>query len=95
MPVVSSNYKGPPFYYMNGHFETIIPSMSRKIEGVNYQREQIETPDDDFLNLDWLKNGHEKLLIISHGLEGGFRSTLCEGYGQTLHRKWMGCIGLE
>ena len=71
MPVVSSNYKGPPFYYMNGHFETIIPSMSRKIEGVNYQREQIETPDDDFLNLDWLKNGHEKLLIISHGLEGG------------------------
>ena len=71
MPVVSSNYKGPPFFYMNGHFETIIPSMSRKIEGVNYEREQIETPDDDFLNLDWLKNGHEKLLVISHGLEGG------------------------
>ncbi len=71
MPVVASNYKGPPFFYLNGHFETIIPSMSRKIRGVDYQREQIETPDDDFLNLDWIKNGKKKLLIISHGLEGG------------------------
>ncbi len=71
MPVVASDYKGPPFFYLNGHFETIIPSMSRKIRGVDYQREQIETPDDDFLNLDWIKNENKKLLIISHGLEGG------------------------
>lgn len=71
MPVVNSNYKGPPFFYLNGHFETIIPSMSRKIKGIAYEREQIETPDDDFLNLDWIKNGSEKLLVISHGLEGG------------------------
>lgn len=71
MPVVASNYKGPPFFYLNGHFETIVPSMSRKIKGVAYKREQIETPDDDFLNLDWVKNGNERLLVISHGLEGG------------------------
>ncbi|MBO3696952.1 YheT family hydrolase [Roseivirga sp. E12] len=71
MPIVASNYKGPPFFYLNGHFETIIPSMTRKIKGIEYSREQIETPDDDFLNLDWLKNGHNRLLIISHGLEGG------------------------
>lgn len=71
MPVVQSKYKRPPFFYLNGHFETVIPSMSRKIKGVDYQREQIETPDDDFLNLDWINKGSEKLLVISHGLEGG------------------------
>ncbi|WP_317040716.1 YheT family hydrolase [Roseivirga misakiensis] len=45
--------------------------MTRKIKGVVYQREQIETPDDDFLNLDWVKNSNKRLLVISHGLEGG------------------------
>lgn len=71
MPLVDSKYKGPPFFYVNGHFETIIPSLRRKIKGIAYNREQIETPDDDFLNIDWIKNGHRRLLIISHGLEGG------------------------
>ena len=71
MPVIQSKYKRPPFFYLNGHFETIIPSMSRKIKGVSYKREQIPTPDDDFLNLDWIEKGSDRLLIISHGLEGG------------------------
>ena len=51
MPVLESNYKGPPFYYVNGHFETIVPSMIRRVKGVTYEREQIDTPDDDFLNI--------------------------------------------
>lgn len=71
MPLVNSNYKRPPFFYLNGHFETIIPSMTRRVSGVDYQREQIETPDGDFLNIDWIKGGNNRLLIITHGLEGG------------------------
>lgn len=70
MPVQTSDYKGPPFFYLNGHFETVIPSISRKIEGVKYQRERIDTPDDDFLDIDWIRSGNKKLLVISHGLEG-------------------------
>lgn len=71
MPLTESNYKGPPFYYLNGHIETIAPSLFRKVKGVEYEREQIDTPDDDFLNIDWLKGGHKRVLVISHGLEGG------------------------
>lgn len=71
MPLVPSKYKGPPFFYVNGHLETIVPSLRRKIKGIAYEREQIETPDDDFLNIDWIKNGNPKVLVISHGLEGG------------------------
>ena len=70
MPVISSTYKGPPFYYLNRHFETVIPSLRRKVEGVYYERERIDTPDDDFLDIDWIKNDHDRLLVISHGLEG-------------------------
>lgn len=70
MPILSSTYSQVPLLYLNGHFETIIPSIWRKIEGVNYVREKIDTPDGDFLNLDWSKVGGEQLLIVSHGLEG-------------------------
>ncbi|MCH7400326.1 YheT family hydrolase [Belliella kenyensis] len=71
MPLISnSTYLGPPKYLFNGHLETIIPSIFRKIEGVSYRRERIYTPDEDFLDLDWSRVGSTKLLIISHGLEG-------------------------
>ena len=70
MPIIdSSSYQGPS-YLINGHFETIVPSLFRKIKELTYEREKIHTPDDDFLNLDWSKVGSDKLLIISHGLEG-------------------------
>jgi uncharacterized protein len=70
MPILDSSYTKPPFYLVNGHLETIVPSLHRKIEGVTYQREKIDTPDGDFLNLDWSRVGANQLLIISHGLEG-------------------------
>lgn len=70
MSIIKSRYSGPPAYLFNGHLETIIPSLFRKITDVFYIREKIDTPDGDFLNLDWSKVGSSKLLIISHGLEG-------------------------
>ena len=70
MPVIQSAYKGPPFYYFNRHFETVIPSLRRKIDGVVYERERIETPDDDFLDIDWVRAGNDRLLVVTHGLEG-------------------------
>ncbi|RPA69336.1 alpha/beta fold hydrolase [Cyclobacteriaceae bacterium YHN15] len=71
MPIIyQSTYGPPPKLLVNGHLETIYPSIFRKIEGVKYKRERIYTPDNDFLDIDWSKVGGSKLLIISHGLEG-------------------------
>jgi len=70
MPILNSTYQGPPFYLFNGHLETIIPSLFREVKGVTYRRERINTPDGDFLNLDWSEVGSDRLLILSHGLEG-------------------------
>ncbi|MDH5365466.1 MAG: alpha/beta fold hydrolase [Cyclobacteriaceae bacterium] len=69
MPIVKSNYKSP-FLYFNHHLETIIPALFRIVTDVYYERERIYTPDDDFLDLDWVKNNNNKLVIICHGLEG-------------------------
>lgn len=71
MPVVaSSRYTHPPFYMINGHLETIIPSMFFKIEEELYRRERLELPDGDFIDIDWIKENNNKCLVISHGLEG-------------------------
>jgi uncharacterized protein len=80
MPLITnSSYGGPPRYLVNGHLETIYPSIFRKITGVVYEREKIATPDGDFLHLDWSKVGSDTLLIISHGLEGSSERHYAKG----------------
>jgi len=70
VPIVKSKYKRPPRYLINGHFETVIPSMFYKVAGLKYERERLELPDGDFLDLDWIKNNNKRLIVLSHGLEG-------------------------
>jgi predicted alpha/beta-fold hydrolase len=71
--IVESKYRHVP-YLTNGHLETIVPSAFRTVKGVIYQRQRLELSDGDFLDLDWLRHNDapvKKLVIISHGLEGG------------------------
>lgn len=71
MPILtSSSYQKRPFYLFNGHLETVLPSLFRKVKGVDYKRERLELDDGDFLDLDWVKQQSNRLLILSHGLEG-------------------------
>ncbi|MEM6964264.1 MAG: alpha/beta fold hydrolase [Bacteroidota bacterium] len=70
MPILSSSYKNPPFYQFNGHLQTIIPGVFRKVKGVHYERERLELADGDFLDLDWVFSKSKNLVLLSHGLEG-------------------------
>ena len=70
MPLIKESSYKPPFYLKNAHLATIVPNMLRKVNGIKYHRERIDTSDGDFLDLDWIKDKGEKLVIISHGLEG-------------------------
>jgi len=60
----------PPFFQFTGHLQTIVPGTMRRVKGVKYVRERITTPDNDFLDLDWIQNGHQRLVVLTHGLEG-------------------------
>ncbi|MFD2933194.1 YheT family hydrolase [Spirosoma flavum] len=60
MPLIAPSSYEPPTQLWNGHMQTIIPSLFRKVQ-VSYVRERIETPDDDFLDIDWAfgKSAHK------------------------------------
>lgn len=73
MPIVKSTYR-PPVYLFNRHLQTLAPVFSVKPDNTLYQTEKLELPDGDFLEIDWIRGGHDKLMIICHGLEGNSRS---------------------
>ena len=71
MPIcINNSYTENPFWLFNGQLQTIIPGAFRKVDGVQYSRERLELSDDDFVDLDWVRNGNKKLVVLLHGLEG-------------------------
>lgn len=66
---MSSSYSSPWFLF-NSHLQTIYPALARRVPFIPFDRERIDTPDHDFLDLDWYRRKSGHLLIISHGLEG-------------------------
>ncbi len=86
MPLIHSFYPDPPAYLFNSHLETIVPSAFRKVEG-SYVRERLELTDGDFLDLDWMPNDTDRLVIITHGLEGSSDRHYSKGMASYFHRK--------
>lgn len=78
-------YQAPKFLF-NKHLETIYPALFRNVDGVSYHRERITTPDQDFLDLDWLLSNSQKLVILSHGLEGNSHRAYVKGMAQIFHQ---------
>ena len=62
----------PPLLFRNGHIATIYAGLFRRVHGVEQQRERMNLPDGDFMDLDWSysKNESDKLVVLLHGLEG-------------------------
>ena len=88
MPLIEeSSYANPPVLQRGGHLQSIFPGLFRKVKGVDYQRERIETADDDFLDLDWVRRpGNRRLVIVSHGLEADSRAQYCMGTAKYFHQ---------
>jgi predicted alpha/beta-fold hydrolase len=90
MPLVTQSHYQPPFYLFNGHLQTIVPSLWRTVPDVAYQRERLELPDGDFLNLAWSclppMRPTDSLVIASHGLEGDADRPYIRGMVRALNR---------
>ncbi len=79
----------PPLFFSNGHVQTIFSSQFRRVNPVRYHRERIDTPDGDFLDLDWSCKCNRRLAVISHGLEGNTHRAYVQGMVHALNRsKW-------
>ncbi len=93
-------YKAPALLF-NRHLETIYPSLLRRVDFKGAQRERIATPDDDFLDLDWYRQGSSRCVIISHGLEGNSSRSYVRGMARiffeagfdVLAWNYRGCSG--
>jgi uncharacterized protein len=82
--MASSYPYSPPLFLFSPHLETIFPALLRRVDLQAYSRERIKTPDEDFLDLDWLNQGADKVVILSHGLEGNSTRPYVKGMAKAL-----------
>jgi hypothetical protein len=98
--MITSDYSAP-LWFRNGHVHTIYPTLFRKVDNVVYHRQRLETPDQDFLDLDWSIIGSDSLAIISHGLEGNSHRAYVKGMVRAMNQEgidalawnYRGCSG--
>ena len=70
-----------PAWLPGGHLQTLYPPLFARRPCVAYRRERWDTPDGDFIDLDWLQDSGLRiqdsanpLMVLFHGLEGSSSS---------------------
>lgn len=83
-----------PAWLPGGHAQTIYPALCLGGTPPAYQRERWETPDGDFIELDWLPaQSTAPLFILFHGLEGSSRSHYARAVmANVAARGWNGVV---
>lgn len=85
MPILSSEFRANGLF-KNTHFSTIYAAKIRQVRGVHQDRERIELPDGDFLDVDWSysllpagaagsRKQTQNVALLFHGLEGNAQRT--------------------
>ena len=88
-----------PRWLPGGQLQTIWPALySRRAFGVPppYRRERWDTPDGDFVDVDFLDDGvvpgaERPLLVVFHGLEGSSRSHYSEAFADLARERGWAC----
>lgn len=79
MPLIyESSYTKRPTLYFNSYLETLVPYFTVRVNQISYERERLELNDGDFLDLDWVRSGAKKLMVLTHGFEGNTRDVCME-----------------
>ncbi len=84
-----------PWWLPGGHLQTIYPYFLLKHRAPPYRRERWETPDGDFIDLDWVNERDDSapLVALFHGLEGGSGSHYATALMRAgARRQWRGGV---
>ncbi|KAA3662704.1 MAG: alpha/beta fold hydrolase [Chloroflexi bacterium] len=93
----------PAWGATNPHAQTLLANFVRFTNGIQFQRERLETPDGDFVDLDFadvdeyhkLWSEDTPIVLVLHGLEGNARrGYMCELY-QQLAAHGIRAVGLN
>src|SRR5262249_18227102 len=87
MPLVNHSTYRCPLFLGNGHVQTCLPNLVRRVNGITYRRERIPTADGDFLDLDWRQTGSKRVAVLTHGLEGDSKRHYMLGMVKALARR--------
>ena len=96
MPIVVPDYRAPR-WMAGAHMQTIFSAKVCKTPKVQYRRERWDTPDDDFIDVDWATpepaDPKTPVLVHFHGLEGSSHSHYALALmDETIRRGWRGCV---
>lgn len=92
------NYPAP-WWLPGGHAQTIWASLFSDADlrtGISYQRQRRDTPDGDFIDLDWLVQvtvpqamSERPLLVLFHGLEGNSQGHYAQAFARAAQGQGM------
>jgi uncharacterized protein len=91
--IIASSYSAPT-WLQGGHAQTIYAAVLAPRPRVSYRRVEWQTPDGDFIELDWIDGAPDApLTILFHGLEGGSGSHYAASLMSELRsRDWCGVV---
>jgi predicted alpha/beta-fold hydrolase len=83
-----------PRWLPGGHAQTIYGALFTRLPQIEYRRTQWDTPDGDFIELDWVDGpAQAPLVVLFHGLEGGSRSHYALSLMHAVHAHgWRGVV---
>ncbi|MEO8201938.1 MAG: alpha/beta fold hydrolase, partial [Gemmatimonadota bacterium] len=90
-----------PLWIRRAHAQTIGGRLLRSTAGVTFRRERLDTPDGDFLDLEYSAVEHLQLpdtaplVLTLHGLEGSAHSGYSVQLARALARRGVRSVGLN
>lgn len=83
-----------PWWLSGQHLQTIYPATWMPVPNVSYRHEKWSTPDEDFIELDWVDGPATKpLVILFHGLEGSSNSHYAKRIMSAVQQRgWRGVV---
>lgn len=84
----------PAWWLNNRHSQTLWPTLCRRdIKNIHLQRERLELPDGDFIDLEWSGNGNGPVVLILPGFEGSINSPYAKGLLLSINQNgWRGVL---
>ncbi len=90
--VLKDNQYRPPLLLNNAHIHTVFASKYRPSISLPFKRQRWQTPDKDFIDVDFLLTGSDKMAILGHGLEGNSGRPYITNTADLLHKNgWDVC----